>query len=98
MPQESLPELRKFADMIVEVEQDANVNHTVSFNDAIHYLEIEARNLPLPMRVGWEVLETRLDGRRIHFRIITPDMEVTDELPARSQNVSASPTSSQTAG
>ncbi len=68
---------RDFADVLVAVES--------LLNDQMEMLV----TLGIPMRLEAEVINQPHLPSRIHLRMVTPEMEVKDDLPAKPRKVSS---------
>ncbi len=68
---------RDFADVLVAVES--------LLNDQLEMLV----TLGIPMRLEAEVINQPHLPSRIHLRMVTPEMEVKDDLPAKPRKVSS---------
>ncbi len=80
------PNLRGFADAIIGLE------------DTLNYVLEIAYQQGIKMKLQAEVVDMAHSPSRLHFRILTPDMEVTDDLPSKPREVAVSPVEGQATG
>ncbi len=86
MSNKSNPQLRGYADALIGLETTIN-----------YVLEMAAQQ-GINLKLEAEVIDQPHLSSRIHLRIVTPDMEVMDDLSTKARKAALRPVTSETAG